>query len=697
MTALEFESVSVPEELGETLLTKKQTYNRSAAGKAARTKYRHNNSKHQTDASYLSRPIRAIDGEGVTLEDGSHIYTLLSLMNNADHELHSISSDAGLDTKRIFNFLLNYCADGAINAIYGGSYDFNMWLSDFSEDDLRELYQQEFYKWRGFLLQWRSGKTFYIRRLDILGKPTGKGVTIYDVVSFFQCPFVAACDSYLGERFLDRERIVQEKANRGTFRIEDAESVATYNRSELLNLLMLVEELRSRLNKVNLRPRRWDGPGAVAAALLEREKVKDCKAECPPAVAQAARFAYAGGRFEVIRFGHVRAPAYEYDVNSAYPSALRFVPDLSAGTWVHHKGEPKNAGMFTLYRIAFKSSYHMLPAPLFCRLPKGSMAYPLQVVGWYWSPEYYVTRDYCEAVYAKWPGKNGKRRAEYEVLEAWEFVPSTDRKPFAFIEPLYNKRRALKKAGDGAHVGIKLALNSLYGKLAQQVGFSIKNGRLRIPPYHQLEWAGFVTSYCRAKVLGAVLNNLEHVIAFETDAVFTSVPLDVPLSSNLGDFEETVFEDLTYVQSGLYFGGQSETNIAKTRGIDRGNLSRGEVLDGMRKELASERVARVSLTRFVGAGIALSQNYGRWRRWETASKEISLEPTGKRMHAPGVTCNCKNTSTDPGIDHFRWHTTMCPFLRDPYIYSEEYPVAWINPNEKMVEMEEARSEPTEWE
>src|SRR6185437_11524107 len=108
-----------------------------------------------------------------------------------------------------------------------------------------------------------------------------------------------------------------------------------------------------------------------------------------------------------------------------------------------------------------------------------------------WSPEVEACREYCAAGYGT-----------MEVLEAWvyDFDPDAP-KPFDFVEGLYLKRKALKAGGDGAHVGIKLGLNSLYGKLAQQIGWKVtEDGTLRLPPFHQLEWAGFTTSHCRAAV-----------------------------------------------------------------------------------------------------------------------------------------------------------------------------------------------------
>lgn len=659
---------------------RQRAYRQAGGERVTKRRYRHNNSKHETDASYLSRPFRAFDGEGMTLADGSHIYVMLAA-KTLDSASTDIVNSSGLSSSAIFEYLINTASgDNAINVIYGGSYDFNMWLSDLSRDDVQAVYSKRTHVWRGYRLMWRRGKSFTVSRVDDTGKRIGKGVTIYDVVSFFQCPFVKACDSYLGEEYEGRDIIIANKAKRSAFHLDELAEVREYNDLELTNLLRLVYELRARLNRVGLRPRRWDGPGAIAAALLTREGIKAHLTPCPPPVAQAARYAYAGGRFEVIKFGHVDKPAYEYDVNSAYPSALRIVPSLAHGVWKHYRGKAADTySDFALYHIEYAGNDPTIPGALFRRDPNGTICYPLRVTGWYWTPEYQVAKAYCE-----------RGHGSMRVLERWSFVPDdVHEKPFAFIEPLYNKRRALKKAEDGAHVGLKLALNSLYGKLAQQVGAEVRDGKLRIPPFHQLEYAGFTTSYCRAKVLSAVLNCLDSVVAFETDAVFVTRPLNVPLTSELGDFEEVTFGDLTYVQSGLYFG-ESESNIAKTRGVDRGMLTRREVLEKMETPNAADRYAEVQLTRFVGAGIALMQNFDRWRRWVTSSKRLTLEPTGKRIHV-----SCPADKMGKGIALGRWHATICPVLTDAH--SAEFPIAWINPDPAMSQLDELRNEEHEWE
>lgn len=596
----------------------------------------------------LERPFVAWDGEGVTRADGRHDYVLLA--NSLGHELRD---ENYLPTERILEFALEHGQGEQINVIYGAGYDWNCWLADLDETALSELYETGNVEWRSYRLAWRQGKMF-----SVAHRGTDRIALFYDVVSFFQCPFVKACDEYLGERFYQRERIVENKMLRSGFRSSDLDDIAQYNKAELVNLVALMDELRSRLIDANLVPNRWDGPGAIAVALMQREGVKDHKSEQPANIRAAARSAYYGGRFEVVRCGDVDAPAYEYDLNSAYPWAMQDLPSLTGGRW--EQGRETKVHPFTLYRLRWKahgSAY--LPGPLPCRYPDGSVAYPRGVEGWYWNPEYEAALEYVK-LYG----------GELEVLETQRFHPASDARPFAFVGPLYELRRALKEQGNGAHVAYKLGLNSLYGKLAQQVGArQDSRGRWHIPPYHQLEWAGYVTSKTRAAVLLAVLPKLSSVIAWETDAVFSIEPLDVPLGDGLGEWGIDRFRNLTYLQSGTYFADHENGKvITKTRGVDRGTLTREDVRRAWDEGNAETVEAR--LTRFMTLGQALHQDFSKWRRWITAPKNLSLYPGGKRIH---VGCDdCRPTYRGS------WHKTVLAPWAEPR-ESVEYPVLWENP------------------
>lgn len=618
--------------------------------------------KADNDRSYLTRRFVAVDGEGINVRTGkrkgAHDYVLLAISG-----AEPIMDKNGLRTWRILDYLWNTLDPKNLNVIYGGSYDFNCWLADFPEDVVKNIYEKgrsgHGFMYGGYTIKWMKGKSFSIKK----GTRT---VTIYDVISFFQKPFIGACDEYLGD-YEGRDVLVREKARRGNFTWREISSIGRYNNLELDLLVRLCNELRIRLDKVGLRPRAWIGPGAIASALFTREGIREHMSRNIPAeVARASRFAYAGGRFEDLQYGVSKEQAWEYDVNSAYPKALSLVPSLSSGEWKHVQ-KPRALKPFALYRVRWDSppdADPRLPGPLFVRGGNGTIAYPMRGENWVWTPEVENLEEYSKLTGLK-----------YRLLEAWEWHPETNVKPFGFVPALYERRKALKAAGDGAHVGIKLCLNSMYGKGAQQVGW---NRRTNEPPtWHQLEWAGFVTSWCRAQVLKAAMQDLDAVIAFETDALFTKRPLNLPVSDRLGEWEETVFESLTYVQSGHYYGTEikpdgTRKEIQKTRGVDRGELTREKTESYFALPL-EQRVQDAKLTRFVGAGVALNQGFTRWRTWETQTKQLHLWPMGKRIPLE---------DTDIG-----WRRTICPVAGG---MSAEYPVEWINPNPEMKELAELR-------
>jgi len=100
---------------------------------------------------------------------------------------------------------------------------------------------------------------------------------------------------------------------------------------------------------------------------------------------------------------------------------------------------------------------------------------------------------------------------------------------------------------------------------------------------------------------------------------------------------------------------------------------------------SDKRYVPAKLTRFVGAGVALHQNFERWRRWEIMDKRVSVEPMGKRTHI-----ECPSCDGSKGITRGVWHYTFCPML--PSEHSHEYPIEWVNPNPEMDALAELREE-----
>jgi hypothetical protein len=259
--------------------------------------------------------------------------------------------------------------------------------------------------------------------------------------------------------------------------------------------------------------------------------------------------------------------------------------------------------------------------------------------GWYWTPEAELALELGGSV----------------IHEGYEWNQECDHEPFWFVEQLYNKRSALKRAGDGAHVGLKLGLNSLYGKLAQQIGWNI-------------------TSHCRSQVYRAGMQCPDDIIAFETDAVFSRVPLDVPIGSRLGEWEQTVYQSLTYLKSGMYYGTlDSGKAVEKTRGFNKGTITREQVINALEAERRGEVVTLpAEQTRFIGLGQAMNQDFTKWRKWVTAPRDIQVALNGKRI----------DSMERPYAEkHDGWQETQEGFHDTDFSY--QYPVAWINPDDSM--------------
>lgn len=621
--------------------------------------------KKYDESDYLSRPFIAWDGEGVTNpKTNEHHFVMWA--NSLGHDIgvkNKGDNYSGLSTVDLLTFI---CEEGAANPkaihiIFSGGYDFNMICKDIPKEEMWEIYTRQYWEWNGFKISWRRGKYFSVRDLTVRDSKT---VTIFDIWPFFQGSFVAACDSYLKDQFIGREEIVMNKADRGSFKNEDYTLIRHYNNLELINLVHLAEELRRNLNAVNIRLSRWDGPGAIAAKLLTANGIKTAmgKDNIPPEVELAGEFAYTAGRFELVKYGNTKKKTYEYDLNSAYPWGLTFVPNLTNGHWVHYdkkqceKLRITNRFQFAMYFVEFDDIFTCLvdrhqPRPFFKRDKNGNLSYAEYCEGWYWASEVYNGIEYTK----RWIG------SKVIIKEAWVFVENNKNdRPFAFINELYDLRQEYKACGNGAEKAIKLGLNSMYGKLAQQVGWRYGSfGEIEPPPFHQLLWAGFITALCRATVFYAAIDDLDCVIAYETDALFTTKLLDIEVGPGLGNWEYTEFSELTYMQSGFYSANHTvqdyEEAVEKRRGINKGIISTTDMHEAMRNygKLNAES------TQFIGIGTALYQNWKSWCTWITSPRIIDLtDKNSKRFHDPNYCRVCEASKDKKHMKMNVWHDTM---------------------------------------
>lgn len=592
------------------------------------------------------------DGEGTKGSSGRHQnYSLFGCSTG-----EKIVSQ-NLSTLQCLKLVMDVAARNphAFHIGFAFEYDTNMILRSLSSKKFAELKENGSILYNGYRIEHIPSKWMQITKYGPTYRAGNKNdkvtVRIADIFGFFQCSFVKACESYLSGHPLmaDLAKVQAGKDKRNEFRFEEIEYITEYWKVEIQLLKALVERLREILYSVGLNISRWHGPGALANFTYKNQGIMPHKSTTGKEIRDVSRYGYAGGRFELYRLGR-HEMVYGIDINSAYPAAISRLPSLSEGTWRHVRN-PTTIQEFGIYhvRLASKSLLSKKPSPLFHRDPAHNISYPWQVEGWYWSPEIVSCKPF-------W-GKEG-----FEIIEGYEYVDWSTR-PFGFVREMYDERRRLKAEGNGAEKALKLALNSLYGKMAQRVGWE-RTGRP--PTWHQLEWAGYVTSSTRAK-LYAVMARIpwDHLIAVETDGIYTTYDprlLGIQDSKVLGEWETTQYDEMMYVQSGVYFArgdhliteDNPEGWTGKYRGLDKGTLNEnviGSYLKGLHPNPTKENPwepIKGPTTRFIGYSYALQReasNQGPMKvhhaRWETMPRELSTGQEGKRRHSPKLCSACR--------------------------------------------------------
>jgi len=484
--------------------------------------------------------VLAWDGEGFERSDGSQAYGLL--MNSQQRELCETDGLHTLDALRFLAAESERMGRTFYHVGFGISYDVNMLLADVPRAKVERIARGENTLLGGrFLVRFVPAKSLWLK-----DRRSSTSMTWYDIYGFHQRSFLAAAESMLGASDPRINVVRAGKAERGSFRPSDLKRVRSYCATELAITVEMAEHTLSALRQVELMPHRLDGAGAIAAAMLRKYGIRSYMGATPDAVHTASTFAYAGGRSEMLQFGYDIDGGKRGDMRSAYPSAHLECPCLrkSDGSWRRVKhGDFREP--FALARIEW--NFEQFPTedswllPFHFRTRAGHIYYPWHGENWVWRPEL------DEAL--RYP----KFRDHTTILDGWEWVGRCSHRPFEFIRNVYAERQRLKRDGDHAELALKLGLNSLYGKTAQHVGGTVD----RPPPFHQLEWAGYITSRTRARLFRAARRTGRlGTIALMTDGLLAkSDTLDLPdrVGSSLGEWEVTPWDRLVSAQAGVYF------------------------------------------------------------------------------------------------------------------------------------------------
>lgn len=585
------------------------------------------------------RPFVAWDGEGCLNESDPDDYQPYCLFGSSagsrirGYDLSSLDCLGLLiDTERE--------NPDAIHVGYSFGYDVNQIIKDFPLGTLRNLKLRNRCRYRGFDVEYIPHKWFQVG----YGRPKGRGgngrvsLRVFDTFSFFALRFDKALSKYRIGTADQIQRIEIGKGERPDFRYADIPTrIEPYWETELDLMVQLMNKFRDILYAAGYHINSWHGAGALANYVLRNRGVANhLDRESPDEIIEAARSSYIGGHFEPFLAGYYEGPIYSADINSAYGYTFSRLPSLQNGKWLYETKPDREATKdvrLGMYHIRYISNNSGGLKPLPHRDPDGSVSWPNMTDGWFHAAEAYLVRKDPKA----------------EFLESWIWEDDGSY-PFTWIEEIFQERLKMQEIGDATEIAHKKAIASLYGQAAQRTGWERRHGP---PKFHQLEFAGAITSECRSLVYAAAKSVGRDLISIDTDGVLAKRPFGkLPNGSGvqLGQWKTEEYTGILYIQSGVYWLRDKEGVWLppKSRGIPQRKLRFEDIFERVK---AGEDPISIQQHSFYGFGQAIHQNrLSDWRKWLDNPRSIRFGGAGKRIHSPRFCPSCKRgTSLSEGL------------------------------------------------
>ena len=581
-------------------------YRRKYCSTVCQRKSSRNSARAHARASYAQKFV-GVDGEGINLPDGSHRYVMLSvgqetLFKNGDE----------LSCDDILAFLYGHYLDNpdkrtAYIGFYLG-YDFTHWFKGIPKDRAESLFTTDGIAKRRPKSEHRHlpfpvylGTSWEVDMLamkrlrfrphrchgtkgicgcgqhsETLPKNSdAEWLYVCDVGSFFQTSFVNVIDpkGWPNEAPCTANEYQTILAGKGK-RADDVSldnaaewypEMAAYNRLENSILERVMEIYAAGFGALGVKLDRTSfyGPGQAAQKWLNtqakeryitREQIIE---RVPIDMLDKWRRSYYGGRFEIFYHGNLSGPAYEYDIQSAYPHSIANLPCLCSVKWLKQT-HPVDHPLTLVYATVYAAS--RLVAPLPQRLPSGNIRFPAATTGWYRWAEIHAAIDaglVTETVL-------------HEVMNPVALCYHDA--PLKNLAGLFQQRLAVGKATPQGKA-LKLIYNSTYGKMAQSVGS---------PKYANPIYASIITSDCRIRLLQAIGTHpqgIESLVMCATDGIYfnephPSMPTVDTNVEQLGAWETAELQNLTLFKPGVYWHDVARQAIAdgkaakfKSRGV----------------------------------------------------------------------------------------------------------------------------------
>ncbi len=595
-----------------------------------------------------------IDGEGQGR--ATHNYVLLAACaeNGDNWWVKPHPGNDRLTTEQCLDMILELPTAHTKIFSYSFNYDLTKMLTDLSDDALYHLFRPELrqrlkqpekgpwpVRWGKYRLNLQGTKFTVYANNPETGKQ--KRVVIWDLFRFFGCKFTQALKDWkIGSpEFIAEMELMKDK--RAEFDKVSPEKVRQYCFDECKAMAELGHKLIDAHRGAELVLKSYYGAGSSGGAMLTAMNIMEKLVEPIEPMREPIASAFFGGRFENSVVGTVSGAVQSYDISSAYPYQLYFLPCLEHGTWTEttNRAEVESSRTALIqYGLAETAeSYKMTWGPFPYRTPDGSITYPSSSGGgWVWKDEYLAGEKFAKNVFFK---------------KAWVYKCDCKCRPFAKIAEYYVLRRKLGKEGPG--IVIKLGCNSCYGKLAQSVGNA---------PFNNWIWAGLITAGCRAQLLELMMlhKDRSNALMVATDGLYTREKLipPAPLETGtgmemhgkkipLGGWEHKEHGEGVFVaRPGIYFPlnpTKEQLKDIRARGVGKGVVleSWKHIIQSWDEHGVDKPVSIGNVSRFCGAKTCVSHGKDGFKRanasdgkapsfgqWITRKIEMSFNPLPKR-------------------------------------------------------------------
>ncbi len=630
---------------------------------------------------YADRQMIAWDGEGMKLsgDDSPQHYVLFGCSAEPETPLVITGSTGNLTFQELADYAIDVAQrhPGAFHVGYFFNYDQNMIVHSLPWRVKQKLYEDGAASYKFDNVRYRvsyiSGKKLRLTRIRKDQK--AQSILIEDMATFWSTSFVNAyCQTF--DDWQDDAtfaKVIEGKKHRASMLWDDMPIVREYWYHEIKALARLAESLKDMMTRSGFPLRAWYGPGAFANAIRQTFKLKlhehgGKEDNLSPDIHSAIKAAFFGGHFEQYQMGRIQGPIHYVDINSAYPAAFRTIPTMRDGGFWQEIPEDQLYGdlvvgairnPLTVYHVEYDctkgNTFHSMFGgteinPLPHRSLKGEITYPPQTHGWYWSPE-------VALVHSATPNY-------LHITRGYRWIAASDEYPWReIIDPMFDKRLELKAANDPAQMVFKLGPNSLYGKMAQRVGSH--DGKP--PGSHTLCIAGYLTSWCRAQVMGVILiAGIGRTIAVETDGVYmtcspdeiTDKWPDFTVSKAIGEWGIDTYDEICYLQNGVYLTRIGDKWNTKTRGMAKDAVSEWNIsayFDMLEPLTEWKPLVVDNGEQFAGLGTSVARSinvHGQVNPfkaahihcvWRKETKQIDVGgQKGKRRHLRSLCSECRN-------------------------------------------------------